>query len=163
MGFIFPNYTFSSVTDIDKIIFKEKKLIILDVDNTMFYCETSRSTPNRLSWLQALKKGRTCVFLSNSNSIEKRKKNISQMTGCEVFVSSHKKPSRKVFKELQEAYKIPAEKIMIIGDLRITDIWFGNRTGMTTVLVDPLGKDTLFKVWFARVIGNILAFIVPNF
>jgi len=150
-----PNYEFDDVTKIDEKIFFNKELIIFDIDNTLFYPETTEIKDNIKEWFLKINKKYRCICFSNSFTIEKRSKEIIQKLDCELFLSRHKKPSKKLFNEILEKYNVVADKIIIIGDLRITDIFFGNRCGAITILVKPFGKESR-KIRFFRFLENLI-------
>ena len=164
MRLLTPDYEYKSVGEIDPKIFTKKKLLIFDVDNTLFYTETTRTKPEIVKWFKTVnRKNYKFICLSNCRHINSRKKKISQLFGCEVFESQYRKPRNIVFRELLKTYNIPPEKMVMIGDQRLTDILFGNRHGMTTVLVEPLGKDVLFRIKLSRVVAILLLFLTRPF
>ena len=147
-----PNHSFTNVLEIDKRIFRGKELIIFDIDNTLFFPETTRINPKILVWFKELNKMNHCICFSNSKTIAERKDEISSLLKCDIFMSDHRKPSKKLFKEIVNKYSVNPEKVLVIGDMRFTDILFGNRNNATTVLVKPMSNKELFSVRIARVI-----------
>ena len=45
--------------------------------------------------------------------------------------------------EILSKYK--EDQIAVIGDEMLKDIAYGNKVGITTILVNPIGKDGIFK------------------
>ena len=147
-----PNHSFANVLEIDKRIFRGKELIIFDIDNTLFFPETTKINPEILTWFKKLKKNHNCICFSNSKTIAERKDAISSLLKCDIFMSDHRKPSKKLFKEITGKYSVNPNKVVVIGDMRFTDILFGNRNNATTILVRPMSTKELFSVRIARVI-----------
>ena len=71
-------------------------------------------------------------------------------------MSTYSKPSKKLFKEIVDTYSVNPEKVVVIGDMRLTDIWFGNRNNATTILVQPMSNKELFSIRIARAVESFL-------
>jgi len=151
-----PDYKFQDVTKINPKIFKNKKLLIFDIDNTLFYPETEDIRDDIKEWFKKINQNYNCLILSNSNTIKQRAPQIRKLLHCKIHFSHLKKPSKTLFKEIEAEYKVEAKDIVMIGDLIFSDILFGNRNKATTILVQPLGNDNKFKVKIARYIQNII-------
>jgi len=151
-----PNYEFSSVQGIDETVFKGKKLIIFDIDNTLFHPETTKIDSAVMKWFRKINKKYTCVCFSNSKTIDKRATFIEKKLGCTLYKSSLRKPSKKLFKEIVSKYKVVPSKVVVIGDLHLADMWFGNRNGATTIFVHPFSKEEKLKVKFARLLASFI-------
>ena len=151
-----PNYSFDNVLSIDKRIFKGKQLIIFDIDNTLFFPESTKIRPEILTWFKKVKKKYNCICFSNSKTIRERKDAISSLLKCDLFMSTYSKPSKKLFKEIVDTYSVNPEKVVVIGDMRLTDIWFGNRNNATTILVQPMSNKELFSIRIARAVESFL-------
>jgi len=150
------DYEFDSVCNIDPTLFSEKKLIIFDVDNTLVFPETCKTSDKILSWFKNFSQTHKCVCVSNSLTRFKRKQELSNLLGCEVFTSRKKKPSKKLFREIQKYYKVNSKDIVVIGDRVFSDILFGNRNKATTVLVKPITSKERFLIKIGRVFDNVL-------
>ncbi len=157
---ISPDYTFKDVTEIDSRIFQGKKLLIFDIDNTLFYSETTNIRKDILHWFKSIQKKYTIVCFSNSFSIHTRRARIQSILGCEVYDSLEKKPSKKLFQEITKRYRVSAKNVAVIGDFHFTDVFFAKRNHAMSVLVRPIGKDGTLFLSFARVIENFIFFIL---
>ena len=51
---------------------------------------------------------------------------------------SARKPRKAKFIKVLKEYKLDLSEVAIIGDQLVTDIYGGNRVGITTVLVNPM-------------------------
>src|SRR3989338_7701425 len=134
---IYPAYTFKDVTEIDPKVLEGKKLLIFDIDNTLFYSETTKIRKDIIQWFHRIHKKYPCVCFSNSFSIRKRKEAIEKTLACAVYLSKYKKPSLDLFQEITGKYKVHAKDVVVIGDFHFTDVLFANRNNATSVLVRP--------------------------
>ena len=150
-----PDYEFENVTKIDEKIFEGKDLIIFDIDNTLFYPETVNIREDILGWFMRIKKKYKCVCFSNSFSIKQRKDEIVKKIGCELYISHNKKPSRHLFKEIVEKYNVSPKNVVVVGDFRFTDVFFGKRSGAKTILVKPFSSDNSKRVKILRKMENL--------
>lgn len=157
MKTIFPNYEFENVTKIDENLLKNKDLIILDIDNTLVYPETTKIRDDIKKWFLKINKKYKCVCFSNSLTIKKRKNEIKSQLNCDFYISRNKKPSRKLFQNIIIRYNAKPEKTLVIGDFRFTDILFGNLNNATTILVKPFSKEESKKIRFLRKVENFIA------
>lgn len=152
-----PDFSFSNLTDIGFDFFKEVELIIFDIDNTLVFSETAETKKEIIDWFYKINSRHKCICLSNSRTIFKRKDKISELLKCDIFLSHHKKPFKRLFQELKEKYNFGNGKIFVVGDRIFTDILFGNLNGAKTILVKPLGKKENI---FIRIIRKIESFIL---
>jgi HAD superfamily phosphatase (TIGR01668 family) len=161
---LLPDYRFSKVTEISQDFFIGAKLIIFDVDNTLFFSETIKIEKEIIDWFLLIHQKYNCVCLSNSYTRIERKEKISELLGCEVFLSRRKKPSRKLFEEIRKKFKLnDNDKIFVVGDRVLTDILFGNRIGAITVLVKPLSrKAEIFIIKIIRIFEDLLLSIIKK-
>src|SRR3989344_8095754 len=123
---IYPQYSYRDVTDIDIHVFEGKKLLLFDIDNTLFYSETTNIRKDILLWFKKIPKKYKVVCFSNSFSIDTRRAKIQEILGCEVYKSNERKPSKKLFQEITTHYRVSARNVVVIGDFHFTDVLFAN-------------------------------------
>ena len=157
---IIPKYRFNKLTDIDVSIFSNKDLIIFDIDNTLVFSEGVETKKEIIVWFNKINEDYRCICLSNSRTIKKRNDKISQLLGCEVFLSKFKKPSKRLFKSIKEVYNIKTNEIVIVGDRIFSDILFGNLNGVSTVLVNPINNKESILIKIIRKIEKFALFLV---
>lgn len=83
----------------------------------------------------------------------KRLRHIAAMLGVEHVYGAHfwdRKPGPRAFKWAMQRMGSTPENTAMVGDQLFTDILGGNRLGMFTVLVDPLGPDHWTTRWLGR-------------
>ena len=157
---IIPDCRFKKLIDIDINIFLNKGLLIFDVDNTLVFSGTTKTNEEIINWFKKINEDYKCICLSNSRTIKKRKDKISKLLGCEIFLSKFKKPSKKLFKSIEEIYNVNAREVVIVGDRILTDILFGNLNGASTILVDPINNKESILIKIIRKIERSTLFLV---
>lgn len=155
----FPDYKFKKITDIKTNIFAGSDLIVFDIDNTLFFPETTQTKKEIINWFLEVSSKYNCVCLSNSDTISKRKAEIEKILGCQVLLSRYKKPSKKLFEEIKEKYHFRNGKIIIVGDRILPDVLFGNLNNVATILVDPISNKENILVKISRITGNFLFYL----
>jgi HAD superfamily phosphatase (TIGR01668 family) len=154
-----PDFMFSNLTDIKTDFFLGANLIIFDVDNTVVFAETTETKKEVVSWFDEINRAYKCILLSNSATIFKREKQISELLHCKIFLSRHKKPFKSLFLEIKKEYNLGNGKVFIIGDRIFTDILFGNLNKMTTILVKPLSNKENIIARITRKWENFILFL----
>lgn len=159
---IVPHWHFPSVfeVDLDKLKSLGIKGIVLDLDNTIVPGKKSQVPPEVQAWIdKAKEKGfRLCIF---SNTLKMRRLwKLSREMGI-PYVRGRFKPRRGGLMKALNFMGLEPRESVIIGDRLFTDIWGGNRTGMWTILVDPLrgGEGLATKIfrYFERFLLRLLA------
>ncbi|MEK7080661.1 MAG: HAD-IIIA family hydrolase [Patescibacteria group bacterium] len=158
-----PDYKFKYLTDINSDFFNGVGLIIFDVDNTLVFSEGPKGYPETkkevLDWFNRVNSRYKCICLSNSRTIFKIEKQISELLNCNVFLSRHKKPFKKLFEEIKAKYSLGDGKVFVVGDRIFTDILFGNINGAVTVLVKPLNNKENILIKIIRKLENSILFL----
>ena len=133
-----PTFLSMSIYDIDfdTLYAKGKKVILFDLDNTCVPYVDKKPTKKLKNHFDKLKdSGFTVIIFSNSprNRLEPFKKYLN-IDCC----PSARKPRKAKFIKVLKEYKLDLSEVAIIGDQLVTDIYGGNRVGITTVLVNPM-------------------------
>ena len=155
-----PDFYFPKITDIKADFFSGSRLILLDVDNTLVFSETTETKKEIIGWFYGINNIYKCNLISNSKTIKKRSGAISKLLDCQIFLSPYKKPFKKLFLDLEKKYNFGNGKVFVVGDRIFTDILFGNLNGATTVLVVPLGGKENMLIKIVRKIENFTLFLV---
>lgn len=116
------------------------KCLVFDLDNTIALIDQYTITDNTKKLILDLKKDFIVVIISNN--ITRRVKRYADSLKCD-FIANAAKPLAKGYKKISKKYNLKPNEMCMIGDQIVTDIYGGNRFGMFTVLVDPLGKKDL--------------------
>lgn len=140
----YPAYHFKRIQQIP-LDFLEKnniRYLILDVDNTLTTHEHPTPSAGVKEWLEKLQNADIKpIILSNNNY--KRVKPFADILGL-PFVCCAKKPFTSGFEKCRLHYNCTKNKMAVIGDQLLTDVWGGNRYGIVTILVDPIEPETFF-------------------
>ena len=138
----------------EKLIDRGIKCLLFDLDNTI--APIGVKSPNQKSkeLFEELKKmGFQIIIFSNSGP--KRLEPFKEELKVEVHPHSMK-PLKRNFIKIMKKYELKDSELAIIGDQFLTDIIGGNKVGITTILVNPIGTyepiTTKFNRFFERFI-----------
>ncbi|MDR0297573.1 MAG: YqeG family HAD IIIA-type phosphatase [Streptococcaceae bacterium] len=123
-------------------------LVLVDLDNTLIAWNQPEGTPELRAWLGELRAAdiQICVV---SNNHYKRVKTAVAPFGVD-FVNDALKPFTWGIKKALKRYSVSTDKVLLVGDQRMTDIRAGKRAGIRTVLVKPLLVSDHWQTQFNR-------------
>jgi len=124
---------------IDRFIDLGIKVLILDVDGTLLPRQEIHLHSSIILWIKEAKLNLDLHLLSNNPS-KKRIEYISKQLNIS-FTYNAAKPSSKALRKALIDLQQDTKEIAIIGDRLFTDILVGNRIGLYTVLVQPIGPN----------------------
>ena len=136
-----------------EIIKEGYKLIIFDLDNTIGNIKTNICDTRTTHFLNKLNKDIKIIIASNSG--KNRVKKFCQDLECDNFYFSLK-PTSKVLKKIKMKYSLNYDKMVIVGDQLLTDVFLGNRMGCLTILVDQKNNEDLKITKINRQIEKII-------
>ena len=142
MGLFRPSIYKKTIFDINYDLLKDKgiKCLIFDLDNTLGLISHKECPLQTRVLIRELQKDFIIVISSNNNT--KRLKPYLEELGIEG-TSWSMKPSIKSLIYIKTKYKLNKKEMCMIGDQIVTDVLAGNRFGIKTILVDPLGDKDL--------------------
>ncbi len=151
-----------TIFDLTPQVLREHKIdgLILDVDETLVPFRQKETSVELQEWIKEVKTDIPIWLVSNNISYS-RIGNIANSVDL-PFISAAKKPSRRKLKQAATAMNLPVEQIAMVGDRLFTDVLAGNRTGMFTILVEPMIDPLVairshpvrdFEIWFSQLIG----------
>lgn len=126
--------------------------VVFDIDNTLVPhgAPADRRAVELFERIHGL--GMKTLLVSNN-----REARVRPFAECLKTDYVHKagKPKRKGYKRAVRKLGVKPERILFIGDQVFTDIWGANRTGMHTVLTEPVDPATdeiqiVVKRWFEK-------------
>lgn len=132
-----------------------KRLVLLDVDNTLLPWRSEDIPQPTLDWVTACKAaGMELCVLSNTRHPERLKRICARL---EVpFILGKFKPNPAIYREaLAKFGRKPGEAVMI-GDQIFTDIFGGNRAGIEGIWVKPLTSRDFVGTKFYRLCERLL-------
>lgn len=136
-----PHHAVHSLKDVDLqgIANRGKKLILLDVDNTLVKWRTEEFAQETLDWIAEAKRLNFQVCIISNTRNQERLGRLSQMLDIPTMRGRFK-PSRAMFHAALDRFGVRDSEAIMIGDQLFTDIWGGNRAGIETVLLQPISS-----------------------
>lgn len=118
------------------------KCLLIDLDNTIVPITMKNSNKKIKELFDDLKtKGFKIIIFSNSPKSRVKVFKEELDVDCCALAS---KPFKRKYKKIMHVYDLKESEIACIGDQLLTDIKGGNRLGLTTILVNPVGTKERF-------------------
>lgn len=125
--------------DLDDLKAKGKKLILLDVDNTLLPWKSEQIPDELFEWVAAIRQaGMQLCILSNTRR-PARLARIAARLDID-FIRDKFKPSRRMYELALARYKAEKCEAVMIGDQLFTDVLGANRTGIDAIWVKPIAR-----------------------
>ncbi|MCK9471649.1 MAG: YqeG family HAD IIIA-type phosphatase [Bacilli bacterium] len=144
-----PYDCYKTVYDIDynKLYEKGKKIILMDIDNTLIPYDVSSPEEKLIDLINSiLEIGFRIVFISNNH--KKRVKAFADIFNSD-YVYSAWKPLKKGYKKALKLTKHEhIDEIIAIGDQVMTDVLGANKVGIKCILVKPL--KIVNEKWYTK-------------
>ena len=132
--------------DYDKLKARGIKCILFDLDNTIAPLSLKKPNKKIRDLFQMLKnEGFKLIIFSNSGKARLKPFKEDLEVDCAF---NCRKPMRRKFDLILSEYKYQVSEVVIVGDNIVTDVFGGNKVGITTVLVNPISNIESF---FARI------------
>lgn len=125
--------------DYDSLISRGIKLLIVDLDNTLVTIKERYPRAETKELFENLKKKGFKILIA-SNSINARVKPFKDELKVD-YIYSVRKPHIDKINEYIKNSKYGLDEIAMIGDSMIDDVVCGNTIGITTILLDQIGKS----------------------
>jgi len=136
-----------------------KRLILLDVDNTLVEWKGENFSPTIIEWLEKAKAiGFKLCILSNTRRVE-RLYRITKLLGIET-VRGRFKPSRAMYRLALIKFQVKAHEAIMIGDQMMTDILGANRAGIDAIWVRKMAAKEFGGTRVNRFIEKLLTSVV---
>lgn len=150
-----PDKIVDSICDIKLDILKEQgiKAIIADLDNTLLPWSSSRVQDEQVQWVSSVRSLGLKIAIVSNNTFA-RVEDIAAQLGV-VALSRAFKPRRSAFRSVAFRFGLQPAEIAVVGDQLFTDILGGNRSGMYTILVNPMCKKEIIGTKVLRVLEKI--------
>lgn len=124
--------------DYDALLSRGIKCLIFDLDNTLVTIKEKIPRKETIDLFKTLKKKGFKIVLA-SNSVNFRVKPFHEELKVDYLYST-KKPHVDRINEYIKSTKFTLDEIAMIGDSMMDDVVCGNTIGITTVLLDQIGK-----------------------
>ena len=143
MEIFLPDKYYKNIYEINYRQLKQDgiKCLLFDLYNTLVPPHINKPTKKIRDLFDNLKELDFKVIIM-SNSGKKRLTPFKNELIVDCSASSMKPLKNKFLKVLKE-FKLDVSETAIIGDQLLTDIFGGNRAGITTILVNPISKKDI--------------------
>ncbi|MDD2221236.1 MAG: YqeG family HAD IIIA-type phosphatase [Clostridia bacterium] len=134
-----PDYMYDDIFAIDLQVLKQQKIVYLlfDIDNTLTEWNAPEVSERTKEWFNKVRQqGFICCLISNNKG--NRAKTVAAQLNI-GYISDAAKPFSRGFIKAFKLLNAMPKQTAIIGDQLFTDIWGGNRQGITTILVKQIG------------------------
>lgn len=151
-----PHAYRASIFDIDYDELQKQGIsaLFFDLDNTIIGYDEAKLQKEHVELIQKLQKTFKIVILSNTNF-----KRVSiALTDLDVpYIWYATKPLKRGFKKALKMIGVAKEKVMMIGDQLMTDVFGSNRVGLKAILVKSVKRKSDRKITkFNRKIENFV-------
>ena len=136
-----PDFMYDDIFAIDFQVLKQQKIgfLLFDLDNTLTEWNAPEVPERTKQWFEEVRKqGFICCLISNNKG--NRAKTVAAQLDID-YISDAAKPLSRGFLRAFELLKAVPTQTAIIGDQLFTDVWGGNRLGITTILVNQIGLN----------------------
>ena len=125
--------------DLDKLWSEGKRLLLLDVDNTLLPWKSTEIPQETFDWIDRAKEmGFELCILSNTRH-PKRLQGLCERMGID-YLRDKFKPNPSVYLMALEKFGRPKEEAIMIGDQLLTDVWGANRAGIDAIWLKPMSR-----------------------
>lgn len=143
------------MVDLKALWSRGKRLLLLDVDNTLVQWRTESFSDPVLAWIQEAKSlGFEICIISNTRRVE-RLERLRKILGVET-VRGRFKPSRAMFRLALAKFKRRREEAIMIGDQMMTDVFGANRAGIDAIWVRKMEGNEFTGTKVNRFIEGLL-------
>lgn len=129
--------------------------VIFDVDNTLVPHDAPADRQAKELFKRLDRIGlKSCLA---SNNKEPRVKKFARDVGTE-YIYKAGKPKRRGYLEAIEKMGIRPEETIVVGDQIFTDIWGANRTGLYSILVNPINPKEEIQIVLKRIPEKVILY-----
>ena len=140
--------------DYNKLKNRGIKCILFDLDNTIVPSNIKEVTRKLKDLFDEIKEQSFHIIIFSNNN-KKRLKPFKETLNVDCC-SNAMKPFVKKYLMILNEYNYKETEVAIIGDQLCTDILGGNKTGITTILVNPISKKDFFGTKVNRLIEMVI-------
>lgn len=134
-----PSRAVNSILDVQPADLVEggKKLVLLDVDNTLLVWRSEDIPESTILWIEAMKAAglRLCILSNTRNP--GRLDRLAKTMDIPYYLGKFK-PSKEMYERALKEFEVEAEHAIMIGDQVFTDVLGANRTGIDAIWVKQM-------------------------
>lgn len=149
---LYPCFSISSVyaLDFEKLYQLGYRALLFDIDNTLALHDEPAGEKSEKLFQRMKAAGLKTALLSNNGG--ERVKAFQEKVKADFIIANAGKPKAKAYLQAVKHFQIEKEQTLFFGDQLFTDILGGNRAGVPTVLVKPVGKEKYFHILLKRLL-----------
>lgn len=150
MSLLRPNHRFREATEITPEFLTANDItgLLVDIDNTIVPWRGENPSTEIQGWIKRLKQaGVVLTLLSNAGG--RRAARMSEILDVPV-VAPAKKPFRSGYRRGLEILGLSKQQVAAVGDQVFMDVFGGNRSGVRTILVEPVSRHEFFGTRLLR-------------
>lgn len=141
--------------DFDKLLKKGYKGVMFDIDNTLVM-HGAPATKEAIAFFDELKKKGFDTCLISNNKIG-RVESFAKEVNSKFIYDAHK-PSTKNYIKAMELMGTDTNNTVFVGDQLFTDVYGANRTGIKTILVEPINPKEEIQIVLKRYLEKIVMY-----
>lgn len=152
-----PDIYVDSLMDIDLVDLKDRgyDALLVDMDNTLLPWKGINIPESTREWInKAAELGFRICIVSNTHN-PRRLEIVGEQLGVQTVFQAIK-PRRRGFCSAIEMLGSSPQRSVVIGDQMLTDIWGGKRTGVLTILVEPINSHEFLGTRLSRLVEKAI-------
>jgi uncharacterized protein len=135
--------------------------LVLDVDETLLPRTIKQLSDEIVPWFESIQAVTPQIWLVSNNPSISRIERIAKVLNV-PYIARAGKPSRTQLRRAIESMDLQPSQVGMVGDRLFTDVLAGNRLGMYTILVAPMGHPQKQRggsvihraeFWLSRALG----------
>ena len=127
--------------------------VIFDIDNTLVPHGADADDRSMLLFEKLHSLGFKTVLLSNNKKERVERFNKAIKTD---YIYKAGKPGRKNYEKAVSIMKLNKNNTMFVGDQLFTDVWGAKRTGIYSILVEPMDPSEEIQIVLKRYLEKIV-------
>ncbi len=141
--------------NLDELLAEGKKLILVDIDNTMVPWRTDEFPPEVIAWIAHGKELglKFCIISNTRNPV--RLARLSEVLGVDRMQGRFK-PSKTMYLAALKKFSVTADEAIMIGDQLFTDVFGANRSGIDSIWIKPMTGHDFIGTKFSRFMERLI-------
>ena len=170
LGKFYPDYIIRGISDINPLDLDGISAIFFDYDNSVAGFGEEIKDPEREALERLGEAGVDLSVVTNAHAsrINAIRDNLTDLIDPENIINPEcctdtrissimaEKPSSKMIKYALAEHSLEASQVLLVGDRIFNDIIAGNRAGVRTALVSPLGREHAAVEYLQRPVESLL-------
>lgn len=151
---LLPDFYAATVTSIKPALLRRLgvRYLVVDVDHTLAHLNATKLDLATIKALRSLVSEGAIIKIYIASNSRRDLRAMADSIDAEIVRPNpwQRKPSRAYYRKVLRAIGCRPQQALMVGDKLINDIWGGNRAGMYTLLVEPIGPAQ----WLDRLLGR---------